>query len=67
MYGKPDVPISSREIISEVGVELELLQRDGDWDAVVQFVKAGDPSVQSLAANDWYRLRRRLEIIKVVN
>lgn len=28
-------------------------------------VKAGDPKAQSLAANDWYRLRRSLEIIKV--
>lgn len=46
--------------------ELADLQRDGDWDAAVHLlVKAGDPSAQSLAANDWYRLRRRLEIIKV--
>lgn len=27
-------------------------------------VKAGDPKAQLLAANDWYRLRRSLEIIK---
>lgn len=27
-------------------------------------VKAGDPGAQSLPANDWYRLRRRLEIVK---
>lgn len=51
----------------EVHSELADLQRDGHWDAAVQFVvKAGDPDVQSLAANDWYRLRRRLEILKVV-
>lgn len=50
----------------EVHSELADLQRDGNWDAAVQFgVKAGDPDVQSLAANDWYRLRRRLEILKV--
>ncbi|KAL0306570.1 UNVERIFIED_CONTAM: tRNA dimethylallyltransferase 9 [Sesamum radiatum] len=65
IYGKPDVPKASPEITSEVHSELADLQRDGDWDAAVQFVvKAGDPGVQSLAANDWYRLRRRLEILK---
>ncbi|KAL2523527.1 tRNA dimethylallyltransferase 9 [Abeliophyllum distichum] len=65
IYGKPDVPKASREITSEVHSELADLQRVGDWDAAVHLlVKAGDPSAQSLATNDWYRLRRRLEIIK---
>lgn len=66
IYGKPDVPQASPEITMEVHSELADLQRDGHWDAAVQFViKAGDPDVQSLAANDWYRLRRRLEILKI--
>lgn len=66
MYGKPDVPVASREITSEVYSELADLEGVGDWDTAVQLVvKAGDPSAQSLATNDWYRLRRRLEIIKV--
>ncbi|WKA12018.1 hypothetical protein VitviT2T_029458 [Vitis vinifera] len=65
IYGKPDVPKASREIASEVYSELMDLQRNGDWDAAVQLVvKAGDSKAQSLAANDWYRLRRSLEIIK---
>ncbi|KAK9269328.1 hypothetical protein L1049_001099 [Liquidambar formosana] len=65
IYGKPDVPKASREITSEVCSELMDLQRRGNWDAAVQLVvEAGDPRVQSLAANDWYRLRRSLEIIK---
>ncbi|KAK2986627.1 hypothetical protein RJ640_004383, partial [Escallonia rubra] len=65
IYGKPDVPKATPEITSEVNSELAGLQRDDDWDAAVQLVvKAGDPSAESLAANDWYRLRRRLEIIK---
>nr|QAU09260.1 isopentenyltransferase 9 [Streptocarpus rexii] len=65
IYGKPNVPKASPEIASEVHSELSGLERDGDWDAAVQLVvKAGDPGVQSLAANDWYRLRRRLEILK---
>ncbi|KAK4486680.1 hypothetical protein RD792_006739 [Penstemon davidsonii] len=65
IYGKPDVPKSSPEITLEVNSELGNLQRDGDWDAAIDLViKAGDPGVQSLATNDWYRLRRRLEILK---
>ncbi|KAH9802329.1 hypothetical protein WN943_001532 [Citrus x changshan-huyou] len=65
IYGKPDVPKASPEIIAEVNSELADLQRDGDWYAAVEFVvKAGDPKARSLAANDWYRLRRSLEIIK---
>ncbi|KAI4322998.1 hypothetical protein L6164_022642 [Bauhinia variegata] len=65
MYGKPDVPKASPEITSEVYSELAELQRTEDWDAAVQLVvKAGDPKAQLLAVNDWYRLRRSLEIIK---
>nr|XP_027064457.1 tRNA dimethylallyltransferase 9-like isoform X1 [Coffea arabica] len=65
IYGKPDVPKASREITSEVYSELADLERDGDWDAAVRLViESGDPSVKLLAPNDWYRLRRRLEIIK---
>ncbi|CAH9107698.1 unnamed protein product [Cuscuta europaea] len=65
VYGKPDVPKASREITSEVHTEIADLQRDDNWDVAVELVvKAGDPGVKSLAVNDWYRLRRRLEIIK---
>lgn len=66
VYGKPDVPQASQEITSEVCTEIADLQKDENWEAAVELVvKAGDPGVKSLAANDWYRLRRRLEIIKV--
>ncbi|XP_051126889.1 tRNA dimethylallyltransferase 9 [Andrographis paniculata] len=66
IYGKPDVPKASHQITSEVHAELADLQRDGNWYEAVQLViKAGDPGVHSLAANDWYRLRRRLEILKL--
>ncbi|KAM1169095.1 hypothetical protein ACFX13_031642 [Malus domestica] len=52
------------EIASEVYSDLEDLQKNDDWDAAVELVvKAGDPKAQLLAANDWYRLRRSLEII----
>ncbi|CAK7350102.1 unnamed protein product [Dovyalis caffra] len=65
IYGKPDIPKASPEITSEAYSELAELERNGDWDAAVQLlVKAGDPKAQLLAANNWYRLRRSLEIIK---
>lgn len=66
IYGKPDVPKASPEVTSEVYLDLAELQRNEDWDTAVQLVvKAGDPKAQLLAVNDWYRLRRSLEIIKV--
>ncbi|EOY13194.1 PREDICTED: tRNA dimethylallyltransferase 9 [Theobroma cacao] len=65
IYGKPDVPKASLEIAAKVYSELADFERDGDWEAAVQLVvKAGDPKAQCLAANDWYRLRRSLEIIR---
>ncbi|GMI63613.1 isopentenyltransferase 9, ARABIDOPSIS THALIANA ISOPENTENYLTRANSFERASE 9 [Hibiscus trionum] len=65
IYGKPDVPKASREVAAKVCSELGYFERQGDWDAAVQLVvDAGDPKAESLAANDWYRLRRSLEIIR---
>ncbi|XP_047334014.1 tRNA dimethylallyltransferase 9 [Impatiens glandulifera] len=65
MYGKPDVPKASSEITAEVYSDLATLQTNEDWDAAVQLVvNAGNPKAQSIAINDWYRLRRSLEIIK---
>lgn len=65
IYGKPDVPKASPEITLEVQSLLADFVRNYDWDSAVKFVaKSGDPSVESLPANDWYRLHRKLEIIK---
>ncbi|PHU30152.1 Thaumatin-like protein 1 [Capsicum chinense] len=65
IYEKPDVPKASREIAAEVHSELADLQNDEDCDAAVQLlVKAGYPGAQSLSENDWYRLHRRLDIVK---
>jgi len=51
-----------------VYAELEKYQKDGDWDAAVQLVvEAGDLRAPSFPTNNWYRLRRSLEIIKVLN
>ncbi|KAJ0261235.1 tRNA dimethylallyltransferase 9 [Hirschfeldia incana] len=65
IYGKPDVPKPSPEIISEVHDMLVDFQNDHNWDAAVEFVvNAGDQKASSLPLNDWYRLKRSLEILK---
>ena len=66
IYGKPDLPKPSPEIVSEVHDMLIDFQTDYNWDGAVEFVvNAGDQKASSLPRNDWYRLRRSLEILKV--
>lgn len=65
VYGKPDVPKASVEVASEVCSELKEFQTRGEWDEAVEYVvKAGDPRAHSFPQNNWYRLRRSLEIIR---
>ncbi|XP_023636458.1 tRNA dimethylallyltransferase 9 isoform X2 [Capsella rubella] len=65
IYGKPDVPRPSPEVIAEVNDMIVDFQTEYDWDAAVEMVvNAGDPKACSLPRNDWYRLRRSLEILK---
>lgn len=65
LYGKPDVPETSPEIVSDVNLELRTLQSNGDWDTAVRLLlKAGDSTACNVERNDWYRIRRGLEIIK---
>ena len=60
------MPKPSPEIISEVHDTLLDFQTDHNWDAAVEFVvNAGDQKASSIARNDWYRLKRSLEILKV--
>ncbi|CAO2836215.1 unnamed protein product [Amaranthus hypochondriacus] len=65
IYGKPDVPKASHNITSQVYAELENHQINEDWDAAVKLVvEAGVPNAPSFPTNNWYRLRRSLEIVK---
>ncbi|KAL1189162.1 tRNA dimethylallyltransferase 9 [Cardamine amara subsp. amara] len=65
IYGKPAVPKPSPEVIAEAHDMLVDFQTDHDWDAAVEFVvNAGDSRASILPRNDWYRLRRSLEILK---
>ncbi|KAJ4775524.1 tRNA dimethylallyltransferase [Rhynchospora pubera] len=65
LYGKPGVPKARLDIVAAVWAEMEDFQRNGDWcEGVEHVVQAGDPSARTLPVNDWYRLRRKLEIIR---
>lgn len=65
IYGKPDVPKASVEVASEVSSELLRFERKGQWDDAVKYVvEAGDPRARTFPYNNWYRLRRSLEIIR---
>ncbi|KAK8935007.1 tRNA dimethylallyltransferase 9 [Platanthera zijinensis] len=65
IYGKPEAPAASVNVTSEVSSELTHFQEKGQWDEAVEVVvSAGDPNARELPLNNWYRLRRRLEIIR---
>ena len=65
IYGKPPVPVSSQEISAESTAEILPFQQFSRWDDAVDLVvKSGDTNARFLPRNDWYRLRRSLEIIK---
>lgn len=65
IYGKPDVPRACANVTYDAYSEIEQFERNGQWGAAVEFVaEAGDPKVHFLPRNNWYRLRRSLEIIK---
>lgn len=68
MTGKVGAPKATKEVFVAVEEEVDrLIKEGGGWDdALRMLADAGDLTTgPSLARNDWYRLRRALEIIKV--
>lgn len=60
------MPKPSQEVISEVSDMLSGFQLEQNWDAAVEMVvNAGDQKASLLPRNNWYRLQRSLEILKV--
>lgn len=60
------MPKPSQEVISEVQNMLGGFQFEQNWDAAVEMVvNAGDRNASLLPRNNWHRLRRSLEILKV--
>lgn len=69
MNGKVGAPKATKEVFTAVEEEVNrLISEGGGWDAGLRMLaEAGDVTTgPSLARNDWYRLRRALEIIKVL-
>lgn len=67
MNGKVGAPKATKEVFAAVEEEVDrLISEGGGWDAGLRMLAdAGDLTTgPSLARNDWYRLRRALEIIK---
>lgn len=67
MTGKVGAPKATKEVFVAVEEEVDrLIKEGGGWDdALRMLADAGDLTTgPSLARNDWYRLRRALEIIK---
>lgn len=64
LYGCPDAPKSTPE--TRAMVEVEISKAGGDWDKAVKLlVDAGDKDAKKLPRNDWYRLGRRFEVLKL--
>ncbi|KAJ3672275.1 hypothetical protein LUZ60_006996 [Juncus effusus] len=65
MYGKPGVPKATGEAATSARSDLETLQANGDWDKAVELlIQSGDPTAGTIPTNNWYRLSRRLEILR---
>ncbi|CAM6007898.1 unnamed protein product [Sphagnum balticum] len=68
MNGKAGAPKATPLVNAAVEADIRHLRsRGGGWEAGVRMLaQAGDPvTAYSLAHNDWYQLRRSLEIVKV--
>jgi len=68
MNGKVGAPKATQEVSAVVEAEIaQLVEDGGGWEAAISMlVEAGDPhTAHSLTRNDWYRLRRALEIVKM--
>jgi tRNA dimethylallyltransferase len=63
VHGKPDAPEATTEITEQARTMLNNAETERDWYAAVEIVREYDPvRIDKLAKNDWYRLRRYLEV-----
>eukprot|EP00871_Galdieria_phlegrea_P003828 jgi/Galph1/4446/GphlegSOOS_G3055.1 len=61
IYGLPATPPSSACISEQVSQKLE--EMGGNWDSAIQLLRQVDPlRASKVCRNDWYRLRRALEV-----
>lgn len=63
VHGKPATPAPSERSVLAVDAILETVK--GDWDAALGLLNAKDPvRATQLTKNDWYRLRRALQVVE---
>lgn len=69
LYGKPDTPKATTDVVTAVSTLLAPFVEDKDngWEKAVQILESRGDLVtgRQLARNDWYRLARALEILMV--
>lgn len=68
IHGTPETPKASPELVAEIESKIQVFQQQLDgWQAAVAYLtESGDPQTGTeLATNDWYRMRRALEILLV--
>ncbi|GAQ78117.1 isopentenyltransferase [Klebsormidium nitens] len=66
IHGTPETPKASPELVAEIETRIQVFQQQSDgWQAAVAYLtESGDPQTGAeLAPNDWYRMRRALEIV----
>lgn len=63
VHGIPDAPKASEEALTKSPALIDEIERARDWDAAITILRQYDPTrAEKIARNDWYRLRRYLEI-----
>ncbi|CAB1110948.1 unnamed protein product [Ectocarpus sp. CCAP 1310/34] len=68
VHGKPDAPKKDPAVAQAVATELLPFHDRGDWDGALELLAAVNSTrAASMARNDWYRLSRSLEVLRVPN
>ena len=63
VHGKPDAPKASEQALNKTKEMIDELEKEKKWEEAFDILKTYDPTrAAKLPRNDWYRLRRYLEI-----
>jgi hypothetical protein len=63
VHGIPDAPKASETVCRAAADLLAASEENGDWDEALRILSAHDPvRSEKLPRNDWYRMRRYLEV-----
>lgn len=63
VHGVPDAPKATEEVVTQVEDLIGNLESARDWEKGLEVLRGHDPQrAEQIERNDWYRLRRSLEI-----